>query len=145
MVPVEILWLAAAIALVIVALAALVLAVAAARLAGDVRRLTVRTDRLLESLEAQLPPTLASTRELSGNLARLSSELAPRLGRVDELLEETQATLATLRSSLEATEDIVRGPADAVAGVQRTVRSLGEGLAQGAERILRRFDRDAGD
>ncbi|MBA2255484.1 MAG: hypothetical protein H0W07_10260 [Chloroflexi bacterium] len=141
MIDVSVVWAVVAGALVVVALALVLLAVAVMRLAGDARRLVVSSDSLLSVVAVEVPPTLRHIRELSANLERLSGDLDPRLQRVDVLLDETEATLAVLRSSLEATEEIVRGPLDAVNNARRAARSIGDGIASGADRLLRRAGR----
>ncbi len=143
MIDVSVVWAIVAGALVVVALALVLLSVAVMRLASDARRLIVSSDALLGVVSMELPPTLRHVRGLSANLERLSGELDPRLQRVDELLEETEATLTVLRSSLEATGDIVRGPLDAVNNARRAARSIGEGIASGADRLLRRAGQTA--
>lgn len=138
MIDVTVVWAVIAVALVVVAIAVTVLAVALTRLARDARLLIASSDRMLGLIATDLPPTLGHVRELSANLERLSGELEPRLQRIDELMDETEATLAVLRSSLEATEEIVRGPLDAVNNARNAARSIGEGIASGADRLLRR-------
>ena len=125
-------------ALVVVALAVVLAAIAIFGLARDARRLTTRAERLLGTVDSELPPTLAQLRRLTANLEQLSTELQPRLRRVDRLTDEAEATLAALRSSVEATEEVVRLPRTAVARVQRTIREVGEGLSDQAERVRRK-------
>jgi hypothetical protein len=144
MIDVTVVWAVVAGALVVVALAVSVLAISLMRLAADARSLVASSDRLLTLVSGELPATLGHARELTANLELLSRELDPRLARVDELLDEAEATLSFLRGSLEATEEIIRGPLDAVNNARRAVRSVGEGLASGADRLLRRQRRDAG-
>ena len=145
MIDVTVIWAVVAGALVVVAAAVVVLTVAVIRLASDARRLVASSDVLVKLIATELPQTLGHAKVLTANLARLSSEVDPRLARVDELLDETEATLAVLRSSLEATEQIIRGPLDAVDNARRAVRSVGEGIASGADRILRRTRSDPGE
>ena len=125
-------------ALVVVALAVVLAAIAIFGLGRDARRLTTRAERLLGTVDSELPPTLAQLRRLTANLEQLSTELQPRLRRVDRLTDEAEATLAALRSSVEATEEVVRLPRTAVARVQRTIREVGEGLSDQAERVRRK-------
>lgn len=136
--------LAAVAALVVVALSALVVAVALWRVSADVRRVTRSLDDVTGALKAELPPTLKELRDTSTNLNRVSGELAPRLERVDALLDEADATVQSLRASAEAAEDIVRGPAAAVDRARRTVRAAGEGIARGADRLRRSVEERAG-
>lgn len=138
MIDITVVWAVVAAALVVVAIAVVVLAVALTRLARDAGVLVANTDRLLGVVAGDLPPTMGHVRELSANLERLSGEIDPRLQRVDALMDEAEATLAILRSSLEATEEIVRGPLDAVNNARQAARSIGEGIASGADRLLRR-------
>ncbi|MGZ6377773.1 MAG: hypothetical protein ACXWO2_04335, partial [Candidatus Limnocylindrales bacterium] len=61
-------------------------------------------------------------RDLTGKLDGLAGELPPRLERLDALLTESDETLAAVRSSAEATEQVARVPLDAVDRVRRTLR-----------------------
>ena len=122
-------------ALIVIAIAALLLAVAVVRLAASTGRLTSAAERNLATIESELPPLLAELRTTSANLRRLSEELGPRLERVDTLLDEGEATIAALRATSEAAEEIVRGPVAAVERARRTVSAAGKGLARGADRL----------
>ncbi|HSH21294.1 MAG TPA: hypothetical protein VK992_01590, partial [Candidatus Caenarcaniphilales bacterium] len=79
----------------------------------------------------------------TGNLERLSRELEPRLERVDALLDEADATATSLRATVEAAEEIVRGPQAAVDRARRTMRAAGAGLARGADRVRRTVEEAA--
>ena len=122
-------------ALVVVALSALIVAVSLAHVARDVRRVSGTLDEVAASVNAELPQTLEQLRDGATNLRRVSDELTPRLTRVDALLDETDATVQSLRATVEAAEDMVRGPAAAVERARRTVRMAGEGLVRGADRL----------
>ncbi len=139
----ELLWAVVAAAVVLVAFALLIVAVSIARLARDARTLTARTERLLAELEPEVPPALRHLRGASGSLEMLTREIEPRLRRADALMQKTEMTLLTLRSTLEAVEGTVRAPVDAVEGAvkgaRRTVRSVQRGLAHGADRLRERL------
>lgn len=128
---------AAVLALVVVAAAAVVLVVALRRLIEDVRAVTGVARDNLRLVEESLPPTLNDLRSASANVSRLSTELEPRLERADALLDESEATLLSLRATVEAAEEMVRGPAAAVDRARRTVRAAGDGLVRGADRLRR--------
>ncbi len=85
---------------------------------------------LLALLEAELPPTLGHMRDLTAKLDELADELPPRLQHLDALLDEGDETLAALRSSAEATEQVVRVPLDAMKRVRRGLRIGGSGGRQ---------------
>ena len=138
MTPADVVGAVATAALVVVALAVVLASIALFGLARDARRLTARAEQLLAVVDSELPPTLAQLRRLSANLEQFSTELQPRLRRVDRLTDEAEATLAALRSSVEATQEVVRLPRTAVARVQRTIREVGEGLSDQAERVRRK-------
>ena len=135
---------AAVLALVVVAVAAVVLVVALRRLIEDVRAVTGVARDNLRLVEELLPPTLNDLRSASANVSRLSAELEPRLERVDALLDESEATLLSLRATVEAAEEMVRGPAAAVDRARRTVAAAGAGLARGADRLRRGIEDAAG-
>jgi hypothetical protein len=128
---------AAVAALVAVAIAALVVAVALWRVARDVRRVSASLTAVADALRADLPHTMKELRQTAANLSRVSEELAPRLTRVDALLDEGELTLTSLRATVETAEDIVRGPAAAMERARRGVSVVGEGLARGADRLRR--------
>ena len=122
-------------ALLVIALSALIVAISLARVARDVRRVSATLDEVAAGVNAELPMTLKELRDGATNLRRVSDELTPRLARVDALLDESDATLQSLRATVEAAEDIVRGPAAAVERARRSVRIAGEGLVRGADRL----------
>ncbi len=124
-------------ALAVIALAAVIAAVALWRAGRDVRRVTGSLNDLVGSIGSELPPTLKELRSAATNLSRLSDELQPRLERIDGLLDESHLTMQSLRATAEAAEDIVRGPAAAVDRARRTMRAAGEGLARGADRLVK--------
>lgn len=128
---------AAIAALAVLAVAAVALTIGVLRLVRDLRRLARTSERTLQIVETELPATLKDLRSAAANVERLSAELSPRLERVDGLLDEVDATALSLRATVEAAEDIVRGPAAAVDRARRTVRAAGDGLARGADRLRR--------
>ena len=81
-------------ALVVIGLAALIVAIAVWRVGRDVRRVTRSLDEIAGVIKTDLPATLKELRTSATNLGRLSDELEPRLAKVDDLLDETAATLA---------------------------------------------------
>lgn len=135
----------AAICLVVITAALVAVAVATVRLAAEARRVVGRSDHLLAALGTELPPTVAQARELGANVSRLATELQARLDRVDALLEEADASLVSLRSSLEGVEEVVRGPLDAVDRARRRVGSLGSGLADRVERFRQRVEEEVAE
>lgn len=132
-----ILALAGLLALAVLAVAALIMAAAVMRLLRDVRELVRTADKNLRLVDELLPPTLNDLRQTGANLARLSAELEPRLERIDGLLDESEATLLALRATVEAAEEMVRGPAAAVDRARRSMRAAGEGISRGADRLRR--------
>lgn len=131
---------AAVIALAVVALTAVALAVAVIRLVREVRAVVRAAEENMRLVSELLPPALNDLRVTTGNLSRLSSELEPRLERVDGLLDEGERTLLALRATAEAGEELVRGPAAAVDRARRTVRAAGEGIIRGADRLRRNVE-----
>jgi hypothetical protein len=83
----------------------------------------------------ELPPTLKELRDSATNLRRVSDELSPRVERIDALLDEADATVVSLRATVEAAEDIVRGPSAAVDRARRAAGAAGRALASGADRL----------
>lgn len=134
----------AAVALVVIALSALIAAGALWLSARDVRRVARSLDEVLVVMRTELPATIHDARQASSNLARLTEGLESRLERVDSLLDEADASLQSLRATIEAAEDIVRGPAAAVDRARRTVSAAGKGIARGADRLRRSVEERAG-
>ena len=134
----------AAVALVVIALSALIAAGALWLSARDVRRVARSLDDVLVVMRTELPATIHDARQASSNLARLTEGLESRLERVDSLLDEADASLQSLRATIEAAEDIVRGPAAAVDRARRTVSAAGKGIARGADRLRRSVEERAG-
>src|SRR3954471_17695740 len=136
-------------ALVVVAIAALIAAIALWRVGRDVRRVTASLDDVAGALRTDLPATLAELRQTATNLNRVSDELGPRLMRVDVLLDESEATVQSLRATVETAEDIVRGPAAAMDRAKRAAGAASRALGRGADRIRRgvesRMGRDDDD
>ncbi len=122
-------------ALVVIALAALIAAIALWRVARDVRGVTRSLDETVTLVNVELPPTLKELRESAINLRRVSDELSPRIERIDALLEEADATVLSLRATVEAAEDIVRGPSAAVDRARRAAGAASRALASGADRL----------
>jgi ABC-type transporter Mla subunit MlaD len=128
---------AAAVTLGAIAVAALIVAIGLWRISRDLRGLSRSAGEALNVVNIELPATLKELRHAAANLNRVSAELQPRVERVDALFNEADASLKSLRATLEAAEDIVRGPAAALERVQRTVGAAGEGLVRGADRLRR--------
>lgn len=122
-------------ALVVIALAALIAAIALWRMARAVRAVTRSLDETVTVLNAELPPTLKELREGAINLRRVSDEMAPRLERIDMLLDEGEATVQSLRATVEAAEEIVRGPTAAVDRARRAAGAASRALSTGADRL----------
>lgn len=128
---------AAGVALGVIALSALIAALALWRVSRDVKRVSRSATEVLGVVNEELPATLKELRQTSANLTRVSSELQPRLARVDALLNEADASVQSLRATVEAAEDLVRGPAAALDRARRTVSAAGAGLARGAGNVMR--------
>lgn len=128
---------AAGVALGFIALAALIAAIALWRLARDVRHVTRSANEALGIVNTELPATLKELRQAATNLDRVSAELQPRVKRVDVLLDEADGSLRSLRATIEAAEDIVRGPSAAVDRAKRMVDAAGATIADGADRLRR--------
>lgn len=127
----------AGIALGFIALAALIAAISLWRLSRDVRRVSRSAAEALAIVNTELPATLKELRLAATNISRVSAELQPRVARVDALLDEADGSLQSLRATIEAAEDIVRGPAAAIERAKRTVSAVGAGIADGADRLRR--------
>ncbi len=125
------------VALGVVALAALIAALALVRVARDVRQVARSAQRALDSVDQELPQTLRDLRATTSQLARVAEEFPPRLMRVDGLLDEADASVQSLRATIEAAEDLVRGPQAAMDRARRTVSAAGAELARGADRLVR--------
>jgi uncharacterized protein YoxC len=119
---IELIWAIVALALLVLALCGAALTYVLLRLVREARAALTSSQRLLGVLEDELPPTLHQLRDLTGKLDGLAEELPPRLERLDALLTEGEETLAAVRSSAEATEQVARVPLDAVDRVRRTLR-----------------------
>jgi uncharacterized protein YoxC len=135
---------AAVAALIAVALAALIAAIALWRVARDVRRVSGSLNEVVGALRKDLPDTLKEMRETAANLNRVSDELGPRLLRVDMLLDESEATLQSLRATVETAEDIVRGPSAAMDRAKRAAGAASRALVSGADRLRRGVQSRAG-
>lgn len=134
---VELLWLVAAAALIVIAVSVAVSASAVVRLAADTARAARSGDVLVNALQEELPRTLASLERAATALEQLSAEGGARLVTADRLAEEGEATMVAVRELARSINDITRGPADTVKGVGKSARMMGEGLAHGADRIRR--------
>ena len=132
-----ILVIAGGIALGFLALAALIAAISLWRISRDVRRVSRTAGEVLAIVNTELPATLKELRQAATNISRVAAELQPRVERVDALLDEADGTLQSLRATIEAAEDIVRGPAAAMERAKRTVGAVGAGIAGGADRLRR--------
>ncbi|HUR16271.1 MAG TPA: hypothetical protein VMZ33_03200 [Candidatus Limnocylindrales bacterium] len=121
----------------LIALAALIAAMALLRVGRDIRHTARAAEKVLASVDQELPAALRDLRATSAQLARLAEEVPPRLERVDGLLDEATASVQSLRATIETAEDIVRGPQAALDRASRTVRDVGVGLARGADRLMR--------
>jgi uncharacterized protein YoxC len=130
---------AAGIALAVVALSVLIIAISIWRLARDVRRVTRSASEALSIVNTELPATLKELRQATTNVSRVSTELQPRIGRVDSLLDEADGTVASLRATIEAAEDIVRGPAAALDRAKRTVGAAGAVITSSADKLRRQM------
>jgi uncharacterized protein YoxC len=137
MVVIEAVWLVIGISVAVIAIAVLIAAISLRGLARDARSLAQSSERLVRVIHDELPPTLGQLRDLTVELEQLTHDLGPRLERADRLADEVEDTLSALRGTLVAAEGIIRGPLDAVDRARQTVRSVGEGIAVGADRLRR--------
>jgi uncharacterized protein YoxC len=134
-----------ALATVVVAVSFVVIAVSVWGLGRDVGELARRGDALLEVIEHDLPPTIQQFRELGAAASELTTLAQPRLERLDTLLEEAESTLIAVREVSVSLNGLVGGPAATVSSVKRSVKSMGEGVVSGADRLRRAITRDDGD
>lgn len=137
MVLIEAVWIVIGVSIAIIAIAVLVAALSLRGLARDARSLAQSSEQLVRVIHDELPPTLGQLRDLTVELEQLTHDLGPRLERADRLADEVEDTLGALRGTLVAAEGIIRGPLDAVDRARQTVRSVGEGIAVGADRLRR--------
>jgi uncharacterized protein YoxC len=128
----------------VVALAFVLIAVAVRDLGRDARRLAQHSQALITALEKELPPTIQQVRDLGTSVTDLSKAAEPRLERLDRLSDEAEATLIAVREVSSTLNGLVRGPADTVSGVKRSVRVVGEGIASGADRLRKAVSGAAG-
>ncbi len=135
---------AAVIALALLAISALLAVLSLRRMARDVSTLARSLDQTSAALNEELPPTLRDLRATSAGLARLAAEVPPRLERVDALLDEADASAQSLRSTIEAAEEMVRGPAAAVERARRSASAAGKSLARGAEKLVKSVEERTG-
>jgi uncharacterized protein YoxC len=133
-----------ALATAVVAVSFVVIAVSVWRLGRDVGELARRGDALFEVLEHDLPPTIQQFRELGAGASELTTAAQPRLDRLDTVLEEAEATLIAVREVSVSLNGLVGGPAATVSSVRRSVKSMGEGVVSGADRLRRAITRDDG-
>jgi hypothetical protein len=141
---IELLWLIIAIAVGVIAVSAVVVAVALWRLSADARATTDRASAVLTMLDTELPPTLAALRTTSHELDELAGESAARLIVIERLAVEGEQTMAAVRELSTSVNEILRGPADTVSGVRRSVSMVGTGISQGADRLRRAITGDDG-
>ena len=130
-------WLVVAIAAIVIAVSVAVIAWALARLAAEAGRAADETHGLVQVLREELPQTLDALQRASASLEQLAGESAARLVTVDQLAEEATATMVAVRDLSASVNDIVRGPADTVTGVKRSVSMVGGGIVSGADRLRR--------
>ena len=133
----DVFWLVLAISAVVIAISVAVIAWALARLAAEAGRTADETQGLVQVLREDLPLTLDALQRASGSLEQLAGESAARLLIVDHLAEEAEATMVAVRELSGSANDLVRGPADTVTGVKRSVSMVGGGIASGADRLRR--------
>ena len=137
---IEVVWLVVSISIAVVAVSALIAALSLRALARDARSLARSSEQLVTVVQEELPPTLRQLRDLAVEMEQLTHDLGPRLERTDRLVDEVEDTLGALRGTLVAAEGIIRGPLDAVDRARQTVRTVGEGIAVGADRLRRRVE-----
>jgi uncharacterized protein YoxC len=123
----------------IAAICLVVLALAVVGIAWSVIRTGTEARRLMTTLQTELPQTLQQARVTAASVESLTTELAPRLARLDRLVDEAEETLVALRATIAVADSIVRGPADVMDGAKRTAESVGKGLLSGADRLRRRM------
>ncbi len=135
--------------MVVIAISAAVVAVAFVLIAVSVRSLSresgdlVRhSEALVTVLERDLPPTIQQVRDLGASISELTTAAQPRLERLDGLLDEAEATLVAVREVSSSLNGLVGGPAATVSSVKRSVRTVGEGVMSGADRLRRAISRD---
>ena len=133
----ETFWLVVAISAIVIAVSIAVIAWALARLAAEAGRTADETHGLVALLREELPQTLDALQRAAAGLEQLTGESAARLLTVDRLAEEAEATMLAVRELSGSVNDIVRGPADTVTGVKRSVSMVGGGIASGADRLRR--------
>jgi len=134
-----------AISAAVVAVAFVLIAVSVRGVSRDTSELAQHGEALIAALERDLPPTIQQVRELSASIAQLSSAAQPKLERLDSLADEAEATLVAVREVSSSLNGLVGGPAATVSSVKRSVKSVGEGMASGADRIRRAISRDGED
>jgi hypothetical protein len=119
----------------IAAICLVALALAAVGIAWSVMRTATEARGLMVTLRDELPQTLQQARVTAASVESLTAVLAPRVGRLDWLADESEETLVALRATIAAADSIVRGPADVMDGAKRTAESVGKGLLSGADRL----------
>ena len=130
-------WLVVAISVIVIAVSIAVIAWSLARLAAEAGRTADETHGLVQALREELPQTLDALQRASASLEQLAGESAARLVTVDQLAVEAEATKVAVRELSGSVNDIVRGPAETVTGVKRSVSMVGGGIASGADRLRR--------
>ena len=130
-------WLVVAGSMVVIAVSLAVIGWSVAQLARDARRTADETNALVAILRDEMPPTLAALQRASVSLDQLAGESAARLVILDQLADEAVTTMGAVRDLSASVHDIVRGPADTVSGVKRSVSMVGGGIATGADRLRR--------
>jgi uncharacterized protein YoxC len=134
-----------AISVAVVAVAFGLIAVSVRGLSRDAQELVTHGQALMAVLERDVPPTIQQVRELTTSLSALSSVAQPKLERLDGLADEVEATLVAVREVSASLNGLVGGPAATVSNVKRSIKTVGEGMASGADRIRRAISRDGED
>ncbi|MFN8520881.1 MAG: hypothetical protein U0667_16140 [Chloroflexota bacterium] len=135
-------WLVVAVAAVVVAISFVAMAWAVIKVAGETRQTAQVGRQLMALLQDELPATIATLERTAASLDQLAGEGAARLVTADKLAEEAELTMASVRDLSRSVHEIVRGPADTVTGVKRSARMVGDGIAQGADRLRRAIVRE---
>jgi hypothetical protein len=131
------LWLVLAVAAIVVGGSFAVIAWSTWRVAGDARRTTQATERLMTMLDRELPPTLDALQQASRSLDRLAGEGGAQLAVIERVASEGELTMAAVRELSGSINEILRGPAETVTGVRKSARMVGGGIASGADRLRR--------
>ncbi len=112
------------VALIALTVSAIPLIREARRLAGDARRLAALT-------EDELRPTLRDVRETAANLNELSVDVAPKLERLGDLMENADRTLDSVREASETVNRYAGVPAMGIASLAAGLRRAGGVFGRG--------------